>query len=133
MNAQRFLMGLGIVVCLAASAGLWYWAVVWPKPADGLAEDYRGRFVLFQYEPGEEGGQDPFSMRQRWEYEFTADNQFIFRVFIDGNFIMAERAGLVTEEKSWDGEDRLVLRQHTVNGVATEGEPCPRSSLERVD
>ena len=62
MNGGRFIVGLGIALTLAGSAGVWYWALYWPKPVAALDAKYCGTFELFRYEPPEgQGGDDPIA------------------------------------------------------------------------
>ena len=126
MNAQRFIVGLGIALSLAGSAGVWYWALYWPKPVAALDAKYCGTFELFRYEPPEgQGGDDPIARGQRWIYTIGEDHIYTIRVLVDGEYEMARRSGVVTTEPTPDGDHVLVLQQHTMNSIADLGEPDP--------
>jgi hypothetical protein len=113
-----------IVVCLAGSGALWAWAVLAPKQVEALDEKYSGTFELFRYEaaPGQMGD-DPVARNHRWIFEFRPGHLYLYRILFQGGSEMSRRAGVVTIEVMPEGNEFVVMTQHTSNDVAEPGEP----------
>jgi len=115
---------LAVVICLAGSAALWMWAYSAPKSVEPLDEKYQGTFELFRYEaPEGQMSEDPIARNQRWVYEFQPDRLYHFRILVQKGYEMSRRAGVVTTEVTPEGNEFLVLTQHTSNDVAELAEP----------
>jgi hypothetical protein len=92
---RRALVGL----CLAGAAGLWAWALFWPKEPLPLPEELRGEFVLFRYEPPQQGdGVNPYPPGQERRFLFGADNHYRIRVIVSGGYEMRRQEGTLMVE-----------------------------------
>ena len=115
---------IAVVLCLAGSAALWIWAVRAPKPVEPLEQKFQGVFELYRVEiPEGQVGEDPTARNQRWRFEFGADHLYRFRILLEGGYEMSRRAGIVTIERSPEGNEFLVMTQSTSNEVEEKGEP----------
>ena len=107
-----------LVVLLVLIAGTWGWAVFWPRDAVPLAEEFRGAFRIFHYEPPEGVNlANPFPQGQVHAYTFREDGTYLYQVFVSGDFEMRRNEGYVRVE---DG--LLVMEQVSDNRVEESDE-----------
>ena len=93
-------------VCLLAAAGLWGWALWWPKPLDRLPDPFVGVFVQTGFEPPiDKAGErvamrNPFSSGQTRRYTFRADGTYTMSVRVSGGYEMMRHDGMIRYSES---------------------------------
>jgi len=85
-------------LCLAGAAGLWAWAVLWPKEA--TLEPLPARFAAvyqfagFDAPPGRPM-ENPLPPGQAHLFDFRADGTYAFSVMVSGGHEILRREGVV--------------------------------------
>jgi hypothetical protein len=89
------------IVCLAAAAGIWAWALLASKePAEPLPERFRGQFQLAEFEPPDGRPMPiPLPPGRLHLFTFRADGSYVLSAMASGGFEMARREGLVAVDE----------------------------------
>jgi len=115
---------LVVIVCLAGSGALWFWALTTPKPVEPLDAKYCGAFELFRYESVEgETGDDPIARGEHRVYTIGADHLYTMRMMGKRNFELGRESGVILAETTPEGREFLVFTLHTVNMTLEPAEP----------
>lgn len=109
-----------LMLCLVATAGLWGWALLWPKPAEPLPDRYCGEFVLYRFEPPEGVVMaNPFPPGQERRYTFRPEGTWSLKVLVAKGYEMFRQEGILLLEP--DGT--LSMEQVSENRKETHKQP----------
>lgn len=102
---------LGLAACALGCAGLWGWALAWPKHAPALPAKLVGEFQRFEPK-GEVPEPTPFDVGHEQWFRFDDRGSYLVRFLVAGGYEMVRWQGSVVQQGG-----TLVLHQVSVNGV----------------
>jgi hypothetical protein len=102
----------GLIVCVVAIAGLWFWAVTSRAELDPLPERLCGTFQVYRFEPPEGVNMaNPLLSGQTHRYEFRANGTYRMSILVSGGYEMLRSEGIA----SLDRKQVLSLRRLSQN------------------
>ena len=112
-------------LCLLGAAGIWAWALLWPKPPEPLPDTYVGTFVQSGFEPPiDKAGErvsmpNPYPPGQTRRWIFRADGTYTMSVVVIGGFEMMRHEGTIR----YSEQDGLIEMRQLSENLKRSEEP----------